>query len=111
MHRIFWAAGIAALLVAGTSAPSHAAKQAKKSVATDTHAAVVMNGGSCPVSNPALCGGSCPKSASTTATQAAAPVQKVNSSACPVSDPSRCPAGCRPSDAATTTAVAASVRH
>ncbi len=98
------------LVSIGSGTLSHAATHAKQHVVQGTHAQAASSA-SCPVSNPALCGGSCPHGTAATATGTAATVQKSNGTACPVSDPSKCPAGCRRNGAASTTAVAANTRH
>jgi hypothetical protein len=107
MHRIGWILGLATLLAIGSSMTSRAATHAKPHAIQGVHA-LAMTSASCP--NPALCGGSCPHAATSTATTAAS-VQHLNGAACPVSDPSKCPASCRRNGAATTTAVATNTRH
>ena len=107
MHRIGVIFGLATLLAIGSSAASHAAEHAKPHSVQGTHAQA-MSSASCP--NPALCGGSCPHAATSTA-KTAASVQHLNGAACPVSDPSKCPASCRRNGAASTTAVATNTRH
>jgi hypothetical protein len=107
MHRIGVILGLATLLAIGSSVTSHAAEHAKPHAIQGTHAQA-MSSASC--TNPALCGGSCPHAATSTA-KTAASVQHLNGAACPVSDPSKCPASCRRSGSASTTAVAVNTRH
>lgn len=113
MKRIGWILTLATVIAIGSSAMSHAATHMKQHVLHGKHAQAVhaMNSASCPLSNPALCGGSCPHATAATVTKAAAAVPHVNGAACPVSDPSKCPASCRRDGAAATTAVAVNARH
>ena len=109
MKRISWILTLATLVAISSSATSHAATHAK--LHGRTGATVQAISSACPVSNPALCGGSCPQGKTATATKAAASVQQVNGTACPVSDPSKCLVSCRRDGAVATTAVAANTRH
>jgi hypothetical protein len=108
MKRISWILALATLVAISSSATSSAATHAKSHGLRGTSAHAMSS--VCPVSNPALCGGSCPQGTTATTTKAAS-VQQVNGVACPVSDPSKCPASCRRNGTATTTAVAANARH
>jgi hypothetical protein len=110
MKRIGWILTLATAVALGSSAMSQAATHTKQHGVAAAHVQATSNA-ACPVSNPALCGGSCPRGATATTTAAAASVQKMNGVNCPVSDPSKCPASCRRTGAATTTAVAAITRH
>lgn len=110
MKSIGFVLTLATLVAIGSSTPSHAATHAKQHAVQGTHAHAATNA-SCPVSNPALCGGSCPHGTASTAMSTTTTVQQTNGTACPVSDPSKCPASCRRKGAASTTAVAANTRH
>jgi hypothetical protein len=110
MNRISWVLGLATLLAISSSTMTSAATPAKQHASQGKHAQA-MSSAACPVSNPTLCGGSCPRATASTSASAASSVQKVNGTACPVSDPSKCPASCRPKGAVSTTAVAANTRH
>ncbi len=102
---------IAALVGTGvaSAAQKHTRHHTTSRVAV-TAAAQAFDAGTCPVSNPALCGSSCPFRSAATAVSASAPAKAAdsyNGKACPVSDPSQCPASCPRTSAST--AVAAKV--
>lgn len=105
MHRMLWVVAVATLVAIGSVASADAATHTKHA-AKGAHAQAMS--ASCPLSNPALCGGSCPLTAAATATNAATTVHQMNGVVCPVSDPSKCPASCRPAGAV---AVAVPARH
>ena len=107
---------IAALV--GTGVASAAQKHTRHHASTHVAAVAAsqsLDAGSCPVSNPALCGSHCPLGGSASAVTASAPAKaksaySYNGKACPVSDPSQCPASCPRTSASTAVAARVSSR-
>lgn len=117
MKRIFGSLACLALAaLVGTGVASAASKHTRHHAKAPVTAAAAVSqsadAGGCPVSNPALCGSSCPFRSSASAVNAAAPAKakatySYAGKACPVSDPSQCPVSCPRTSAST--AVAAKV--
>ena len=111
---------VAIATLVGTGVASAATKHTRHHASTRVaavSASQAMDAGSCPVSNPALCGSSCPLRSSASAVTASAPAKakakatySYAGKACPVSDPSQCPASCPRTSASTAVAAKVSSR-
>ena len=112
---------VAIATLVGTGVASAAQKNVRHHASTRVaavSASQAMDAGSYPVSNPALCGSSCPLRSSASAVTASAPAKakaakaaySYNGKACPVSDPSQCPASCPRTSASTAVAAKVSSR-